>query len=184
VGEVGQGVAQMVRRKRSGIGGLPRNEKRASPDAQAIKRGDRSACPGSSSSAYRRRRRPRWRSGRAPRPGRKEHERRAFICRTNSTACPRHRTFPVLDRARLWRRPARAQLPHRPRWNQPGSPASKPDAAARHPRRLVHPQVRQDRPPLPHHPDPGWDPHHHRRRSPASRPPGSPRRDPRPISCD
>ena len=46
----------------------------------------------------------------------------------------------------------------------------------RAPDRLVHPQVRQDRPPLPHHPDPGRPPHHHRRRPPARRPAPRPRR--------
>ncbi len=35
----------------------------------------------------------------------------------------------------------------------------------RAPGRLVHPQVRQDRSPLPHHPDPGRAADHHRRRS-------------------
>ena len=49
------------------------------------------------------------------------------------------------------------------------------------PDRLVHPQIRQDHPPLPHHRDPGRRPHHHRRRPPARRPPRRPRpRPPRP----
>ena len=47
----------------------------------------------------------------------------------------------------------------------------------RAPDRLVHPQVREDRPPLPHHPDPGRRPHHHRRRPHPRRPPHSPHQD-------
>ena len=47
----------------------------------------------------------------------------------------------------------------------------------RAPDRLVNPQIRQDRPPLPHHPDSGRRPHHHRRRPPPRRPPPGPRSD-------
>ena len=53
----------------------------------------------------------------------------------------------------------------------------------RTPDRLVHPQVHQDRPPLPHHSDPGRAAHHHRRRPSARRPQGSPRPYSRPTSC-
>ena len=49
---------------------------------------------------------------------------------------------------------------------------------ARH--RLVHPQVREDSPPLPHHRDPGRRPRHHRRRPRPWRSPAGTRRDQRP----
>jgi len=52
----------------------------------------------------------------------------------------------------------------------------------RAPDRLVHPQVRPHRPPLPHHPDPSRAANHHRSRPPARRPPPSPRPNPRPIN--
>ena len=42
--------------------------------------------------------------------------------------------------------------------------------------RLVHQEIRQDRPPLPHDTDPGRPAHDHRRRPSARRPPPSPRR--------
>ena len=44
--------------------------------------------------------------------------------------------------------------------------------------RLVDQEIRQDRPPLPHHPDPGRTADHHRRRPPPRRPPPGPRRHP------
>jgi hypothetical protein len=50
----------------------------------------------------------------------------------------------------------------------------------RAPHRLVHPQIRQDRPPLPHHPDPSRAAHNHRRRPAPRRPPPRPRRDQQP----
>jgi hypothetical protein len=75
----------------------------------------------------------------------------------------------------------------------PGFHRSASDHRVRRPRgqpldrasdRLVHPQVRQDRPPLPHHPDPGRTAHHHRRRPPPRRPPPGPRSDqPRQPAC-
>jgi hypothetical protein len=52
----------------------------------------------------------------------------------------------------------------------------------RAPDRLVHPQVRQDRPPLPHRPDPGRTACRHRRRPTARRPPPGPRPNPCPRS--
>ena len=52
------------------------------------------------------------------------------------------------------------------------------------PDRLVNPEVRPHRPPLPHHRDPGRRAHHHRRRPPARRPPPGPRNDhPRQLTC-
>jgi integrase len=51
----------------------------------------------------------------------------------------------------------------------------------RSPNRLVHPQVRPHRPPLPHHRIPDRRPHHHRRRPPARRPPRRPRPHPPPF---
>jgi len=77
-------------------------------------------------------------------------------------------------RARL---PPQARLhrsPHDDRVRRPGR-----QPLDRDPNRLVNPEIRQDRPPLPHHPDPSRPAHRHRRR-PATRrtPPGDRRRQP------
>jgi hypothetical protein len=61
-------------------------------------------------------------------------------------------------------------------------PGRQPLDRARH--RLVHPQVRQNSPPLPHHPDPGRRPRHHRRRpDPRPTPPGHRSDQRRPLTC-
>jgi hypothetical protein len=50
--------------------------------------------------------------------------------------------------------------------------------------RLVHPEIRQDGPPLPHHQDPGRPARHHRRRPTPRRPTPSPRRhQPHRLTC-
>ncbi len=116
---------------------------------------------------------------------------------TNLQACPdgtpghrrvRHQRLPpaLADRESLphvQARPASpAHLPPQARLHR-----SPPDHRLRRPRsqpldrnpdRLVNPQIRQDHPPLPHHRNPGRNPHHHRRRTPAPRPAPCPRPNP------
>jgi hypothetical protein len=68
------------------------------------------------------------------------------------------------------------RLHRRPPGRRVCRPGHRPLDRRRH--RLVHPEVRQDRPPLPRDHHPSRRPHHHRRRPPTRRPPPSPRRDP------
>ena len=67
---------------------------------------------------------------------------------------------------------APARLHRSPPDDRVRRPGRQPLDRAHH--RLVHPQVRQDSPPLPHHPDPGRRPRHHRRRPATRRPPPAP----------
>jgi len=120
-------------------------------------------------------RQPRAR-GQGQDPGRAEglrHQPRRVPRRDPRDAGVRDRLLPSALRDRAFvpdvqaRPPGPPDLPPSPRLDR-----SAPDHRLRGtggqpldrtPDRLVHPQVRQDRPPLPHHPDPGRDAHHQRR---------------------
>jgi hypothetical protein len=58
--------------------------------------------------------------------------------------------------------PPQARLHRSPPHDRARRPGGQPLDRARH--RLVHPQIRQDSPPIPNHPDPGRRPRHHRSR--------------------
>jgi hypothetical protein len=77
--------------------------------------------------------------------------------------------------------PPPTRLDRGPPDHRVGRPGRQP--LDRRPNRLVHPQVRPDRAPLPRHPDPDRRPHHHRRRPTTRRPPRRPQRDQRKQAC-